>query len=78
VGLASHGLIGMLHTLKEHRGKSYAKYAMHYIMKKMSENDLVPSCTVELRNETSKAFQNKIGFKIAMVCDFVVHEKSGW
>ncbi|CAG7726600.1 unnamed protein product [Allacma fusca] len=74
----SHGLIGMLYSLNEVRGKGYGRLVMHQIIKESAANQLVPSCTVELRNGISMAFQEKIGLKIAADVDFVMYRKSGF
>ncbi|CAG7726599.1 unnamed protein product [Allacma fusca] len=73
-----HGVIGMLYSLSEHRGKGFARLVMHQLMKESAENQLVPGCMVELRNDISKTFQEKIGFKIAAKVDFVIYVKTGF
>jgi GNAT superfamily N-acetyltransferase len=76
--LDAHGLIGMLYSLSEFRGKGFGRYVMHHIMKESAGKGLVPGCTVELRNDISKAFQEKIGFKIAGKVDYICYEKTGF
>ena len=74
----THGLIGMLYTLAEARGKGYARATMHSVMKSLADEGFIPACTVETRNLNSKALQHKIGFKEGPIVDFVVYEKTGF
>ncbi|CAG7726602.1 unnamed protein product [Allacma fusca] len=78
VNLDGLGLIGMLYSLNEIRGKGYGRLVMHQIIKESAASQFVPSCTVELRNDISMAFQEKIGLKIAAEVDFIMYNKTGF
>ncbi|CAG7785887.1 unnamed protein product [Allacma fusca] len=70
------GLTGMLYCLKEFRGKGYGRIVMNQVMKEGAESQHIPCCCVEVRNEVSKAFQVKIGFKLAARVNYVKYVKS--
>jgi len=69
--LNATGLLGMLYTSKEHRGKSLAKFATQFLMKQMGVNGLPIASAVEQHNGPSNRFHLKAGLKYSHECDYI-------
>lgn len=65
------GLLSALYTLKEERGKGYAKMVMHHAYKETAKEGCIPCSTVECRNQSSADFHKKLGAKIVSVVDWI-------
>jgi GNAT superfamily N-acetyltransferase len=71
---SSAGLMAKLYTLKEHRNKNYGKLCMQDLMKQLAGSGLIPASTVEVNNEPSKKFHEKVGLKVFQYVDFVCYD----
>lgn len=72
------GLTGMLYSLPEFRGQGFGRLVMHQLMKEAAQNGHFPCCCVEIKNEVSKAFQVKIGFKLVGQVNYVKYVKDAY
>ncbi|CAL8104458.1 unnamed protein product [Orchesella dallaii] len=73
------GLMGMLHTVPEHRGKGYATLVTKKLMKNLAaENGAVPCSAVEMRNYQSIAFHEKLGMNFSHYADFIKYVPQTW
>ncbi|XP_021956065.1 uncharacterized protein LOC110852334 [Folsomia candida] len=65
------GILSALYTLQEHRKKGYANACMNFAYKELAKEGLIPTSTVEIRNEASIAFHKKLGCKIGYKADYI-------
>ncbi len=73
------GLMGMLHTLAEYRGKGYATLVAKQIMKNFAQdNDAAPCSAVEIKNYKSIAFHEKLGMTVSHFADFIKYAPQEW
>lgn len=73
------GLMGMLHTLPEHRGKGYARLVVNQTMKSFAtEFGAVPCSAVEIRNTQSVAFHESLGMTCSHFADFIKYVPQTW
>lgn len=70
-----YGLLSMLYTHKEYRGKGYGKLTMQYAYKESAKEGLVPCSTVEIKNARSIAFHESLGLKRSSKVDFICVHK---
>merc|ERR1719342_496957 len=60
--LYSQGSIGMLHTRKEFRRRGFGAFLVQNLVKRTSEQGLIPYVHIEDDNEMSKNMFLKLGF----------------
>lgn len=56
--------IGMVYTLPEERGKSYAKMLVHYLTKQIKEKNKTPVLYTDFSYEPSNKCYTKIGYRL--------------
>lgn len=67
------GLIGMLHTMEEHRHKGFASLCTKFLVKSVASIGSFPCSAVEVNNLASNNFQLKNGFEFSHFADFISH-----
>ncbi|ODM96263.1 hypothetical protein Ocin01_10419 [Orchesella cincta] len=65
------GLISALYTLKDYRGKGFAKLTMKYAYKEFAMDGCIPCSTVEVRNERSIGFHQSLGVNVSSIVDWI-------
>lgn len=58
------GGVSHLFTVKEHRGKGYARHLVKYLSKELARNGLAPFATITRANEASRNLFSRLGFVV--------------